>query len=51
MGENERDNLSVPSSNMDISISGLVDLFPNEFKVNLTVSTVWNTSGETGDIN
>ena len=35
---------------MNILFSGLGDLFPIEFKSNLTVSTVLNT-GETGDIN
>ena len=37
-------------TNMDFLFSGLGDLFPIEFKSNLTVSKVWNT-GETGDIN
>ena len=44
----ERENLSNLLTNMDILFSGLGDLFPNEFKNNLTVSTLSDT-GETGD--
>ena len=40
MRGSERENLGVSLTNMDVLFSGPGDLFPIEFKSNLTVSTV-----------